>query len=73
MQNLVVFIDASEGAWDSSSEVGNLILNRFCIDEDAAFDLSGVNYLKEPFWHEGMGFSFVWSYSISRNLISMNN
>ena len=28
-------------------KAGNMILNRFCIDEDAAFELSGVNYLKE--------------------------
>ena len=73
MQNLVVLMEPSEEAWFTPLKAGNMILNRFCIDEDAAFDLSGVNYLKEPFWHEGMGFSFVWSYSISRNLISMNN
>ena len=30
-------------------EVGNMFLNRFCIDEDAAFELSGVNYLKKSF------------------------
>ena len=26
---------------------GNMILNRFCIDEDAAFELSGVNSFKK--------------------------
>ena len=40
MQNLVVLMEPSKDAWD-------MILNRFCIDEDAAFELSGVNYLKK--------------------------
>ena len=26
---------------------GNMYLNRFCIDEDAAFELSGVHYLRK--------------------------
>ena len=26
---------------------GKMILNRFCIDEENAFELSGVNYLRE--------------------------
>ena len=30
----------------NSVKVGNMILNRFCIDEDAAFELSGVMDLK---------------------------
>ena len=42
-------IDDSE-PWQNTNKTGNLILNRFCIDEDAAFELSGVNYLKNiPF------------------------
>ena len=47
MQNLVVFMEPSEDADDVSLKVGNMILNRFCIDEDAAFELSGVNYLEK--------------------------
>ena len=46
MQNLVVFVEPSEEAWKTPLKGGNLILNRLCIDEDAAFELSGVNYLK---------------------------
>ena len=45
MQNLVVLMEPSEHAWNTSVRGGNMILNRFCIDEDAAFELSGVNYL----------------------------
>ena len=46
MQNLVVLMEPSEEAYDIDMRAGNLILNRFCIDEDAAFELSGVNYLE---------------------------
>ena len=48
MQNLVVLMEPSEDAWITSMKTGNMILNRFCIDEDAAFELSGLNYLKKP-------------------------
>ena len=47
MQNLVVFMEPSEKDWITPLKGGNMILNRFCIDEDAAFELSGVNYLKK--------------------------
>ena len=45
-QNLVVFIEPSEAKYDIFLKYGNMILNRFCIDEDAAFELSGVNFFK---------------------------
>ena len=47
MQNLVVFMEPYEYACDTSLKGGNMILNRFCIDEDAAFELSGVNSSKK--------------------------
>ena len=47
MQNLIVLMELSEKAYRTSLKTGNMILNRFCIDEDAAFELSGVNYLKK--------------------------
>ena len=47
MQNLVVLMEPFEEAWFTPLKAGNMILNRFCIDEDAAFELSGVNYLKK--------------------------
>ena len=46
MHNLVVFMEPSEDAWDTSLNYGNMVLNRICIDEDAAFELSGVNYFQ---------------------------
>ena len=47
MQNLVIFMEPSPDAYDISLKGGNMILNRFCIDEDAAFELSGVYNLKK--------------------------
>jgi len=47
MQNLLVFMEPSEDAWKTSLKGGYMILNRFCIDEDAAFELSGVYYLEK--------------------------
>ena len=46
MQNLAVFMEPSGYAPEISSRSGNMILNRFCIDEDGAFELSGVYYFK---------------------------
>ena len=48
MQNLVVLMEPSEHTYHTSLNGGNMIFNRFCIDEDAAFELSGVSYLKKP-------------------------
>ena len=47
MQNLIVLMEPSEDASNVSLKGGKMILNRFCIDEDAAFELSGVKYLKK--------------------------
>ena len=45
MQNLVLLIEPSEDANEISFKGGNMCLNQFSIDEDAAFELSGVHYL----------------------------
>ena len=47
MQNLVVFMEPSEYAHHISLKAGNMILNRFCIDEEAAFEFSGVSYFNK--------------------------
>ena len=49
MQNLVVLIEPSEHAHEIHFKCGNMCLNRFCIDEDAAFEFSGVRYLKNMY------------------------
>ena len=47
MQNVVLLIDPPYRAYDISLKAGNMYLNRLCIDEDAAFESSGVNYLSK--------------------------
>ena len=42
MQNLVIFMEPSEHAHEVSLKSEKMYLNRFCIDEDAAFESSGV-------------------------------
>ena len=77
MQNLVVLMQPSDDAYDVSSKTGNMILNRFCIDEDAAFELLEVSYLKKtPRFiskEKGKDYSFIQSFIILRYLIFMNN
>ena len=69
MQNLVLLMEPSGDASDISLKAGNMILNRFCIDEDAAFELSGVNYHKKdsPPLVKGKEYSLKRSYVILKN------
>ena len=46
MQNLIVFIEPSEDASNISFKAGKLYMNRFCINEESASELSGVYELK---------------------------
>ena len=88
MQNLVVLMEPNEHAFDTPLKAGNMILNRFCIDEDAAFELSGVKYLKQTSSglkygnsidlkvkriEKGKEYSFLRSYFVFRNLIFIKN
>ena len=79
MHNLVVLMEPSESAWQTPLKGGNMILNRFCIDEDAAIELSGVNHLIQK-WssysndkEKGKVYSFLRSNFILRNSIFINN
>ena len=47
MQNLVLLMEPSKDADDIDLKGGNMCLNRFSIDEEAAFEISGVHYLKK--------------------------
>ena len=49
MQNIILLMDPSKTEWNISLKGGNLAINRFTIDEDAAFELSGIYYLKQYF------------------------
>ena len=48
-QNVVLLMEPCDSAADVSLKAGNMLLNRFCIDEDAAFETTGVYYLEESF------------------------
>ena len=40
-------MEPSEDAYKIDLKSGNMCLNRFSIDEEAAFEISGVHYLEE--------------------------
>ena len=52
IQNLVVLMEISGSKSDNSLDGGKSYLNRFAIDEDAAFELSGVYYFWSPLFHQ---------------------
>ena len=61
MQNLVVLMEPSESAFQIDLKAGNMCLNRFCIDEDATVEISGVHYLRTRWGisvdiHKGKGY-----------------
>ena len=45
LQDLVLLMDPPKDGSDISLKAGNMLLNRFCIDEEAGFESSGVYYL----------------------------
>ena len=47
MRNVVVLINSIEEAYDISLKAVNMYLNRLCIDEEAAFESTGVYFLRE--------------------------
>ena len=51
MQNVVLLLESSEEAYNVSWKAGIMLLNRFCIDEDAAYESAGVYYLKSSKKH----------------------
>ena len=59
MHNLVILMDSSELAWNISVKGGNMCLNRFCIEEDAAFELSKVHLLQKYVESQGKGYKIL--------------
>ena len=45
-QNIIFLVGRSDDAWQISLNGGKMLMNRFSIDEDAAFELSGVYNLQ---------------------------
>lgn len=54
-QNLYVFFEKHENPSVTNVKAGNIFLNRFCIDEETAFELSEVNHLKK--WYSSPFYS----------------
>ena len=46
IQDVVLLVNPPRHRWNISLKGGNMILNRFCIDEEMAFESSGVFYLR---------------------------
>ena len=44
-QNIILIIEPPNEPWVFPSKIGNSYINRFTIDEDAAFELLGIYYL----------------------------
>ena len=64
MQNVVLFMEPSEKPYNISLKAGNMLLNRFCIDEDDAVESSGVYFLNysldlRNFEAKGIEYSFL--------------
>ena len=51
MQNVVLLQESSKEAYNVSWKAGIMILKRFCIDENDAFESAGVYYLKSSKKH----------------------
>ena len=47
MQKIVLFIQPSKDAWRTPLEIGNLFMNRFALDEDAAFEILKIFELEK--------------------------
>ena len=47
MQKIVLFIDSSEYAWRTPLKIGNLFINRFAVDEEAASEILKIFELEK--------------------------
>ena len=47
IQNIVLLQETPRDAFDISMKAGKMFFNRFCIDEEAGFELSGVYNIKD--------------------------
>ena len=47
MQKIVLFIEQSDDAWFTPAKIAHLFMNRFGVDEDAAFEVINVLELEK--------------------------
>lgn len=47
MQKIVLFIEPFNDAWQTPLKIGNLFMNRFSVEEDAAFEVLKIFELEK--------------------------
>ena len=47
MQKIVLFIEPNDRAYETPLKIGNLFMNRFAVDEDAAFEILKIFELEK--------------------------
>ena len=47
MHNVILFAEAFKETWCTPLKIGDLLFNRFGVDEDAAFEMLGVYQLEK--------------------------
>ena len=50
MQKIVLFIEPTDDAWRTPLKIGNLFMNRFAVEEDAAFEVLKIFELEKTSW-----------------------
>ena len=49
MHQIVLLIKSTQDKWLKNTELGNLFMNRFAIEEDANFEIFKIIYLEDDF------------------------
>ena len=49
-QKIVLFIETAEEAWQKPSKIGNLLMNRFAIEEDAKNEILKIYQLEYQYY-----------------------
>ena len=50
MQKIVLFMEPNDDAWITPLKIGNLFMNRFAVDEDAASEVLKIFELEKTSW-----------------------
>ena len=50
MQKIILFIEPFDELWSTPLKIGNLFMNRFAVDEDAASEILKIFELEKTSW-----------------------
>ena len=50
MQKIIVFVEPSDDAWFTPAKIGDIIMNRFAIDENASCEILKTFELSKTSW-----------------------